>query len=80
MSDDTVPRVTAPAPEAPDNATVPRGGGAPITDDEILQQEHVVPEGELTVSHSRAAREAEAGVSPYPSSDPERNDHATLHG
>jgi hypothetical protein len=56
MSDDDLPRVHAPVPPAPDVPTVARGGGAPITEDTALQQEHVAPEGQLVVRHTATAR------------------------
>lgn len=78
MSKDDLPRVHAPSPVFPDVDTVARGGGAPIGDDTELQQEHVAPEGELTVTHTEAARAAEQGLSPYDGLDPDRPNRATL--
>lgn len=78
MSDDNLPRVHAPSPSYPDVDTVARGGGAPIGDDADLQGEHVAPEGELTVTHTEAARAAEQGLSPYGGLAPDRPHRATL--
>ena len=74
---DDLPRVQAPDQFAPDAATVPRGGGAPITDDE-LQLDNDTPEGKLTVTHTEAARAVERGESPYGGLAPDRPDRATL--
>ena len=57
--------------------TVPRGSGAPITEDAELQAEHVAPEGELTVDHTEEAREAEEGFSPFGGLAPDRPDRST---
>jgi len=78
MSDDDLPRVHAPPPPTPDVDTVARGGGAPIGDDAELQSEHAVPEGELTVHHTRTARAVEQGLSPYGGLEPDRPDRSTL--
>ena len=78
MSEDNLPRVHAPTPETPDVPTVPRGSGAPIGDDAVLQSEHVAPEGELTVDHTAAARAVEHGLSPYGGLAPDRPNRSTL--
>ena len=78
MSDDDLPRVHAPIEPQADVPTVPRGGGAPITEDAELQAEHVAPEGELTVDHTETAREVEEGYSPFGGLDPDRTDRSTL--
>lgn len=66
MSDDNITRVHAPEAPSADVPTVPRGGGQPITDDAVLQHDNDTPEGELIVTHTKTARAAEEGVSPYP--------------
>ena len=78
MSNDDLPRVHAPSPAEADVPTVPRGGGAPIGEDEELQEMHVAPEGELTVHQTEAARRAEQGYSPYGGLDPNRPNRSTL--
>jgi hypothetical protein len=77
MSKDDLPRVQAPVEPEADVPTVPRGGGAPITEDAELQAEHVAPEGELTVDHTETAREVEQGYSPFGGVKPERPDRST---
>lgn len=78
MSDDDLPRVHAPIEPAADVPTVPRGGGAPITEDAELQDEYVAPEGELTVEHTETAREVEKGYSPFGGLAPDRPNRSTL--
>jgi hypothetical protein len=77
MSKDDLPRVQAPVEPEADVPTVPRGGGAPITEDAELQAEHVAPEGELTVDHTETAREVEQGYSPFGGVKPERPERST---
>lgn len=80
MSQDDLPRVHEPGPEMPDVPTVPRGGGAPITGDE-LQHDNDTPEGKLRVGHTDTARAVEHGMSPYAPDGglaPDRPDRATL--
>lgn len=74
---DDMPRVEAPDVPAPDVGTVPRGGGAPITDDD-LQHDNDTPEGTLRVTHTEAARAAERGESPYGGLAPDRPNRSTL--
>ena len=78
MSKDDLPQVRAPIEPEADVPTVPRGGGAPITEDAELQAEHVAPEGELTVDHTETAREVEQGYSPFGGLKPDRPDRSTL--
>ncbi len=78
--DETLPRVHAPQ-EASDVPTVPRGGGAAMGEDEELQDLRVAPEGEVSVTHSEAARAVEEGQSPYAPFGglaPDRPDRPTL--
>ncbi len=83
MSDeDVLPRVSAPIEGGQkDEATVGRGGGAAITDDAVLQSEHIAPEGDLRVTRTDGADRAAAGESPYPhveGLDPDRPHRETL--
>ena len=78
MSEDDPRRVQAPTEQQADVPTVPRGGGAPITEDTELQAEHVAPEDELTVKHTEEAREVEEGYSPFGGLEPDRPNRPTL--
>ena len=78
MSKDDLPRVPTPTEPQADVPTVPRGSGAPITEDAELQSEHVAPEGALTVDHTETAREVEQGYSPFGGLEPDRPNRSTL--
>ena len=78
MSKDELPQVQTPAEPEPDVPTVPRGSGAPITEDAELQDKHVASEDTLTVEHTETAREAEQGYSPFGGLKPDRPDRSTL--
>ncbi len=78
MNNDDLPRVHAPNAPEPDAPTVPRGGGAPIVGDADIQHDNDTPEGDLTVTHTDAARAVAEGRSPYGGLEPDRPNRSTL--
>ena len=78
MSKDELPRVQTPVEPEPDVPTVPRGSGAPITEDAELQDERAVTEDTPTVDHTESAREADQGHSPFGGLKPDRPNRSTL--